>query len=1654
MTPDSTALSKRFSALAFVAALTITPLTAPGASVIKANNLNALNLGSSWVGGVAPGAADIAVWNGSSAIGTFVLGSDVTWRGIYISNSTSGSLTFTNAAGTINTLSLGAGGLNFAVSSRSLNLQSAVLIMTNQTWTLGGSDGLVGIGSLSGTNQTLTLTGSSGSYWNLKGSGSNFRGTINYGLAARLQLQGGYGTWGNATINLTAATALQANGLNGTVIIGDLTTSNANAAIGGAGSSAQNGTVTYQVGGLGKSSTWAGKILDGNGPTSLIKLGGGSWNLTGSNSFSGGISVSGGSLLVNNSTGSGTGSGDVFLGAGTSLGGTGVIAGSVFALANSSVTPGPGSNRIGTLTIRGTVDLGGTTALVLNRTNGQNCSRLAGADSVHYGGLLSVINVGPPLQPGDSFQLFSATNYTGAFDSLSLPELSAGLAWSIPSLSINGRLTIGQKPSLTVAPSDQVVNCGGQAAFSVAASGTAPLTYQWSVNGVPVPAATNATFVFSNVPPAQSNYIASVRVDNSYGSISTSATLSLADAVEPVIVSQPQSRTNATGTVATFVVAADSCGPLNYQWFTGAMPLAGQTNQQLILYNVQYADAAPYEVRVSNSAGSVTSAVAQLVVVAPSLAPNTLVLENARLRLLFNTNTGLSTILDKHTGGEWNQVRWTVPEGFEQIRDRRFEEPLGTYWNTGHGGVSIVQAGVSAILFQTSTVYATTNDGTPHLSRLQMQQPLSLDRKTHHLRFRSLASGLRNFQLNAIFSMFDSNGVPLGTVSTNVVFGATSTTDADWVERELWIPSQLIPPNVAQANVIFDLSAGTAAEGSLSLTDVRLIGGNLVPYPGFTSNWGWSGWTGMSIIDDPAATPDKVLKVEAALIDPAHAYNRQETSIYDYSSRTYRVSFRYKAVGLKNLTVKARHNGVFPDRNLVFGSTAVTSNWTEYSYFGTTTNEGRLSFYFDFVPASGAAGEFYMTDAEIVPIETGPVHLPIMAASQKTDATQIQYTFNTRERIKQALPALTCTLDLGASATNLNEVVWKLIGDTNQTVSTLYAAPAFFPASASPSVQWLIPTGEGVLLPGTDIFDDVNRQVNPSGGNKLRPWTHMMPMAFHGAITPAGDGYYMVNDTPVSTEIIYKNSQVTPQRYAYLPFITHLGSKGKLQYHRKVSTRFVAQGTGYVGIAKDYLANYAIPKGYHVTYAQKALLNPLLPQYVGMPRLAAASSKAVELAAVADLKAAGIHRATFTTTNPDVAALAQTNGWMTSRYDNYWDSIHPIFEANDWLKRDANGNVTDTGWGTPEDPLYICCPAFIEQVARQDIPVWNQNLNHRTWFIDVFGTVGPYTCYATNHPANELDTIAARTAISRYVTEELGMVFWTEGAAEYLVPYASYGEGCMTAYGVGLVAPKYRIPLWSLVYHDCWENSWHTWGGNINTAYGWKANDLWNILYGSKQLLGFTDWSSSSSYYYAAGFREKVVESIAKVTHVTRRVGLQAMTEHRFLSADGNVQRTRYADGTEVYVNFGSTPFSYENLTIPAEGHLMVADSSAAATSAYQIWRDANFTPDEVAAGSGEPTAEPAGDGLSNYTKFAFGISNPKQRAEPNWSISAALETGLRFSFVRAQPNLHYRVQTSVDLVNWDDYEVNPGQVGEQVVVTVPVQPGVRTQFARFRVGE
>jgi hypothetical protein len=85
----------------------------------------------------------------------------------------------------------------------------------------------------------------------------------------------------------------------------------------------------------------------------------------------------------------------------------------------------------------------------------------------------------------------------------------------------------------------------------------------------------------------------------------------------PVIVTQPQSQTVATGTSVQFSVSASGTPALTYQWYFNNSPLNGATSSTFGFANAGNFDAGDYTVVVTNSLGSVTSAKATLTISAP-----------------------------------------------------------------------------------------------------------------------------------------------------------------------------------------------------------------------------------------------------------------------------------------------------------------------------------------------------------------------------------------------------------------------------------------------------------------------------------------------------------------------------------------------------------------------------------------------------------------------------------------------------------------------------------------------------------------------------------------------------------------------------------------------------------------------------------------------------------------------------------------------------------------------------------------------------------------------------------------------------------------------------------------------------------------------------
>ena len=212
-------------------------------------------------------------------------------------------------------------------------------------------------------------------------------------------------------------------------------------------------------------------------------------------------------------------------------------------------------------------------------------------------------------------------------------------------------------PTIVVPPSSRNAYVGDLITLTVAASGTAPLGYQWQCGGTNLPGAISSALSLNNVQLAQSGGYR-VIVCNGVGCATSqvaTVSVSLAPATVAVV---PQNRTAGVGSDVSFTGLVGGTPPFGYQWQFHGTNLPGATNLSLSLTNVQIAHAGNYVLIVSNAV--------QVALASATLTVGTVWLEASPAdlgsRFTIHSPTGAVCVVETST----NLVAWT---------------PLTTLWN-------------------------------------------------------------------------------------------------------------------------------------------------------------------------------------------------------------------------------------------------------------------------------------------------------------------------------------------------------------------------------------------------------------------------------------------------------------------------------------------------------------------------------------------------------------------------------------------------------------------------------------------------------------------------------------------------------------------------------------------------------------------------------------------------------------------------------------------------------------------------------------------------------------------------------------------------------------------------------------------------------------
>jgi len=363
----------------------------------------------------------------------------------------------------------------------------------------------------------------------------------------------------------------------------------------------------------------------------ITKNGSGTLILTTSNNFNGETLVNNGVLSINGTNNCNSAvwdAGKVTVSGGT-LGGSGVISGAVTVKAGGTISPG---NSPGTLTLATNLTLQNGSTSLFDVTNSPGVG-----DLLVVQGNLTVSNstiainvLGTSLQPGTNTLIQYSGKLNGTFNPV--VTLVGG--------TINGSTTIDTStpglvnlvliPQVVIIgqPQDTIASTNDPVTFTVTATGSASIGYQWyfygtNVNNAPtLLAGANSSSYFIASAQGTNNGFYAVVVTNFSNSVTSRYALLTVGNVPPQI-NGPYDQTVIQGNSVTFRATNVLANPPpTYQWQTNSVDVSGATSTNLTLNNVQFAlDGTQVSIIASNAAAMVTNTATLHVIVPPVISP-------------------------------------------------------------------------------------------------------------------------------------------------------------------------------------------------------------------------------------------------------------------------------------------------------------------------------------------------------------------------------------------------------------------------------------------------------------------------------------------------------------------------------------------------------------------------------------------------------------------------------------------------------------------------------------------------------------------------------------------------------------------------------------------------------------------------------------------------------------------------------------------------------------------------------------------------------------------------------------------------------------------------------------------------------------------------
>lgn len=330
---------------------------------------------------------------------------------------------------------------------------------------------------------------------------------------------------------------------------------------------------------------------------------------------------------------------------------------------------------------------------------------------------------------------------------------------------------------------------------------------------------------------------------------------------------------------------------------------------------------------------------------------------------------------------------------------------------------------------------------------------------------------------------------------------------------------------------------------------------------------------------------------------------------------------------------------------------------------------------------------------------------------------------------------------------------------------------------------------------------------------------------------------------------------------------------------------------------------------------------------------------------------------------PELVEKAAAQGYLIGSYDSYHSIHEPGREQ--WITAqfddtslyeeatvtDKNGEK-ESGFqnvGRKLNPVL----AFPAVEARME-DIMSNSLPFNSWFIDCDATGEIYDDYTPSHPTTQEEDLAARLERMAYIRDRYRFVVGSEGGNDFAASTIAFAHGIElktfswmdddmkknrdSEYYIGkyynpgggvaehfskripvkeryytlFVDPRYDVPLYKLVYNDSVITGYH-WDWSTFKIQGATADRMVReVLYNVPPLyhLDAAEWKR---------YQKDIAAHHAVWSEFSREAVLQEMTDFKYLTEDGAVQKTVYGEKIAAVANFTDEAFEYEGNSIP--GH-------------------------------------------------------------------------------------------------------------------------------------